>query len=991
MAYRFGAMPGGDFDPASPFEGAFRAVEDPAAERGRAGLWRAGMVVDPDRSLAWAAPKSTFGFVVDGVGDGKAPAPTAPLLVTTDAQPGDSSTTATLTVGGPSVISTIDMIGDQDFFRIDLIAGQSYEIGMYAKVGGPNLAPLADSYLELYDADGNLVVTADGGGPNTPSGLDALLTYTADHTGTYFINARAYDNVAQDGPDGDMVGDYELFAREADGYSYRPFYSPDSPLYAIDWGTQVDGSSRNPDGEEGPRDTGNAFTGTASNNFGIEGKNVITYYLAKAGELYIDEDPTTPGTTETMVAKGWSDWETGALNLAFDAYEQVADITYVAVNTRAEADFVFVTYNGTPGPGVSLLGRMSPPDEENEGQAEFNALDERWTEAGLAPGGFTFTTLIHEMGHGHGLAHPHDNGGHSGVMNGVAEDGVAFSYTNGDYDLNQSVYTMMSYEDGWEKSPYGQAQTTDPYGWLGGLMAFDIAAIQDKYGVNEDYATGDDTYILKDENAAGTFYQCIWDAGGTDAIIYMGARDANIDLRAATLQYEEGGGGWISYAWGIYGGYTIANGVTIENATGGDGDDTLRGNDAANTLAGGLGDDSLYGGLGDDRLEATGGGTDLLFGEDGADTFIIDERTGSVTADGGAGDDRFDVASAATIVGGAGQDAIRLQSGLTGQMITVQDFAAGDAGDRIDLTGLLPDLTGLDGANPFAAGYLRLTASGADTLLQVNVDGQGSDWSTLVLFRDTAAYGFTAANFSGVAPESGWTPDQTLDGGAGADQLTGGAGADLINGLGGDDLLRGEGGADVINGGAGADRLFGAAGDDRLDGGDGDDGLYGADGADTLLGGSGDDRLDGGSGADTLFGGVGADQLLGGGGADQMIGDAGADILTGGGGGDIFVFRSLGDSTVDAPDRITDFSRLEDRIDLRSIDADTGAAGDQAFHFVSDFSHAAGEAMATFDALAGVTTLRLDVDGDGAADFALLINGDARPVSLSDPGAAWLL
>ena len=46
-------------------------------------------------------------------------------------------------------------------------------------------------------------------------------------------------------------------------------------------------------------------------------------------------------------------------------------------------------------------------------------------------------------------------------------------------------------------------------------MAFDIAAIQDKYGVNEDWATGNDTYVLsKDVNRApGTYYhRRIWDA-----------------------------------------------------------------------------------------------------------------------------------------------------------------------------------------------------------------------------------------------------------------------------------------------------------------------------------------------------------------------------------------------------------------------------------------------------------------------------------------------
>jgi serralysin len=72
---------------------------------------------------------------------------------------------------------------------------------------------------------------------------------------------------------------------------------------------------------------------------------------------------------------------------------------------------------------------------------------------------------------------------------------------------------------------------------------------------------------MKDVNAAGTFYSSIWDGGGTDEIRYTGAANATIDLRAATLKYEVGGGGFVSYAHGIFGGFTIANGVTIENAT----------------------------------------------------------------------------------------------------------------------------------------------------------------------------------------------------------------------------------------------------------------------------------------------------------------------------------------------------------------------------------------------------------------------------------------
>ena len=63
---------------------------------------------------------------------------------------------------------------------------------------------------------------------------------------------------------------------------------------------------------------------------------------------------------------------------------------------------------------------------------------------------------------------------------------------------------------------------------------------------------------------------------------------------------QVGGGGFVSYAYGIYGGFTIANGVVIENATSGGGNDTLVGNAAANVLNGGAGADRMTGGAGKD-------------------------------------------------------------------------------------------------------------------------------------------------------------------------------------------------------------------------------------------------------------------------------------------------------------------------------------------------------------------------------------------------------
>lgn len=150
------------------------------------------------------------------------------------------------------------------------------------------------------------------------------------------------------------------------------------------------------------------------------------------------------------------------------------------------------------------------------------------------------------------------------------------------------------------------------------------------------------------------------------------------------------------------------------------------------------------------------------------------------------------------------------------------------------------------------------------------------------------------------------------------------------------------------------------------------DGLVktGTDKADVLHGGDGDDHLSGGAGNDKLLGGAGEDTLAGGIGKDIVTGGTGKDVLWGGGGADTFVF---GKGAVDksAIDIIRDFSHAQgDRIDLAGIDADAGRQGDQAFHLIgtSAFSGDAGELRYASGSLQG------DVDGDGIADFSILVD-----------------
>jgi serralysin len=264
---------------------------------------------------------------------------------------------------------------------------------------------------------------------------------------------------------------------------------------------------------------------------------------------------------------------------------------------------------------------MIPPGEPYSGFMGVDPDYLRWVDGDsgnplLSRGGFIYAVLLEELGHGLGMAHPHDEGGTSTILEGVTAP--VGSYGVG--DLNQGVYTMMGYNEGWPAGPDGGEYYDGTYiyvndfGYEATPMALDVAVLQSKYGANLGHAIGDDVYNVPEGNGIGAFFTCIWDTGGTDRLQYGGAQDAILDLRPATLLGEAGGGGYVSHAEGIRGGFTIAAGVVIENAIGGWGNDRITGNAAANALLGNEGDDTLLGGAGDDALDG-GDGNDVLFGD----------------------------------------------------------------------------------------------------------------------------------------------------------------------------------------------------------------------------------------------------------------------------------------------------------------------------------------------------------------------------------------
>ena len=295
----------------------------------------------------------------------------------------------------------------------------------------------------------------------------------------------------------------------------------------------------------------------------------------------------------------WSQTGIDVMEQALETWESVANIKFVRVannNSNSTFRFHLVDNDYFATDGV-VLGSFVPPGEKKQGMGLFNVEMLGQENFSLNPGGTGFATLVHEIGHGLGLAHPHDIGGGSSIYSGVTS---LNKQDTGTYGLNQGVWTAMSYNQGFNNA----GVTASP-------MAFDIAAVQHLYGANPNYASGNNVYQLPTSDT----YTAIWDTGGIDTIsAYSSTADVKIDLRDAPLTGANAGG-YISSMANIDGGFTIANDVEIENATGGWGEDILIANEKNNSLQGRSGNDTLIGAMGQDTLIG-GYGNDILVGSD---------------------------------------------------------------------------------------------------------------------------------------------------------------------------------------------------------------------------------------------------------------------------------------------------------------------------------------------------------------------------------------
>lgn len=387
------------------------------------------------------------------------------------------------------------------------------------------------------------------------------------------------------------------------------------------------------------------------------------------------------------------------------------------------------------------------------------------------------------------------------------------------------------------------------------------------------------------------------------------------------------------------------------------------------------------------------------------------------TADRAAYDFDLNTRPIVTVWDAGGNDTLDFSGWATDSIIDLNQGAFSSGGGVEDFL-TLAEIN----ANRAALGFAPRTQATYDLYLALFNTGE-------TLFRDniSIAYGAVIENAVGGGGDDLIVANQVanrLDGGLGSDTVSyetaaaavtvfmgtsgfafGGAAGDRlvsienITGSKYNDVISGDAGNNIIDGGAGRDTLIGGAGIDtvsyatasaavtvnlllfrvggaatgdtllsfeNITGSDFNDTLEGNLQANVIDGGAGNDTIRGGLGADSLFGGTGNDTISGGLGDDRITGGDGADRMDGGLGRDVFVFEDTDGST----DRILDFNRGQDKIDLSAIDANGATAANDNFAFIGSaaFSNVAGQLRFAGGVLQG------DVNGDGVADLIVQLN-----------------
>ena len=586
-----------------------------------------------------------------------------------------TTTQYTMSVGD-NFSGTIGANGDEDWVRIDLVSGETYQFDLRSV--DSRVGTLDDPYLALYDSSGTFIEGDDDGGV----GFEAQLVYTATYTGTYYLSASSFDPV-------------------------------DNGTYVLGAGTSTGGGST---GDEGSLDELADYLregywqdqGRGERRFDTRFDNVIT----------VDIDALTAD------GKQLARW-------AFEAWEMVIDVDFQEVSFGADI-FFDDNDSGAYANSSGIFGGYIGSSEINVSQSEWVSF------YGDTIDSYSFATYIHEVGHAIGLGHQGDYNGNAtyGIDDTFSNDSWQVSVMSY-FSQNENTSTNATDADVISAMMADIVAAQTLYGAAG---AGSVTDGDTTWGANSNIGGYLGTYFdnlaantTSSTYSGGRVAFTVFDVGGIDTVDLNFLNTNNrVDLRAETFSDVGGLIGNVAIARntvienfiggsgndevtgndadneisgrlgndtlsGSNGNDTITAGSGDDEVSGGSGMDSIRGGDGTDLLRGGRGQDSIFGdagndiirsqrdadrvqaGAGDDNVKG-GGGNDTLFGEDGNDFLKGGTRQDDLfggwgndrlignafddSLNGGGGDDTLNAGGDNdTLIGGTGQDVMKGGSG----------------------------------------------------------------------------------------------------------------------------------------------------------------------------------------------------------------------------------------------------------------------------------------------------------------------------------------
>ena len=374
----------------------------------------------------------------------------------------------------------------------------------------------------------------------------------------------------------------------------------------------------------------------------------------------VDYDPNYNGSDVSTATGGdpkpvsmYGSGNEALLKTAIELWDNVVDFAFEEVseiaNKVGEIRIAYTTAGVQYGRAAFAYGPYGSPasgdvwfeiaDTEIAGDNDFDS-------GGIGDGGSNFYAALHELGHAIGLSHPFDGSSASGSTLSASDD--------------TQRYSVMSYtrDDRNKVLDYGADGASTSYDiYASTPMILDIMAMDQIYGLDTEYNNGDNVY---DFAIDPKILMTIYDTGGIDTIDASAqTRDSIIDLNAGNYSsigiyteaeqvtdlvakvegYGYSGDSIQTYVNALNSNsstnerlYTgednvgIANGVEIENAIGGSGDDQLIGNNLANRFTGNAGDDTINGGLGDDIAVFNGDESDYTITDNSGVLTVVDNN-----------------------------------------------------------------------------------------------------------------------------------------------------------------------------------------------------------------------------------------------------------------------------------------------------------------------------------------------------------------------------